>query len=210
MMISSQLLRKHLVLSVRYKSVTYFGVKIMESFEVTEWEEEIAKLKEMIEEKEVSHLAERDRLEEDWRRRLRESEQRVDRGERASASTSGGVWAGTSPSPSFSPHSVVVSQGPQSLPSELVSEAHREVRRLQELRRYIQEECDQLLLRKERLKEEVVWHAEHNYASLDGHLMSPTSLIFHHHKRGAGLQHPSPGSQEGQEACMQFNKETSL
>ena len=206
-MISSQLSRKHSVLSVRYKSVTYFGVKIMESFEVTEWEEEIAKLKEMIEEKELSHRAERDRLEEDWRRKLRESEERGERrGETQGASA--GVWAGSSGS--FSPHSVVVSQGPQSLPSELVSEAHREVRRLQELRRYIQEECDQLLLRKERLKEEVVWHAEHNYASLDGHLMSPTSLIFHHHKRGAGLQHPSPGSQEGQEACMQFNKETSL
>ena len=29
------------------------------------------------------------------------------------------------------------------------------MRRLQELRRYIQEECDQLLLRKERLREEV-------------------------------------------------------
>ena len=62
--------------------------------------------------------------------------------------------------------------GPQSLPSEIVSEAHKEVRRLQELRRYIQEECDQLLLRKEKLKEEVVWHAEQNYASLDGHLLS--------------------------------------
>ena len=30
-----------------------------------------------------------------------------------------------------------------------------QVRRLQDLRRYIQEECDQLLLRKERLREEV-------------------------------------------------------
>ena len=183
----------------------------MSCIEVSEWEEEIAKLKEMIEEKELSHRAERDRLEEDWRRKLRESEERGERrGERRGETqgASAGVWAGSSGS--FSPHSVVVSQGPQSLPSELVSEAHREVRRLQELRRYIQEECDQLLLRKERLKEEVVWHAEHNYASLEGHLMSHKSLIFPHHKRGAGLQHPSPGCQEGQEVCMQFNKETSL
>merc|ERR1712183_994756 len=94
--------------------------------------------------------------EEDWRRKLRESEEREERrGERRGETqgASAGVWAGSSGS--FSPHSVVVSQGPQSLPSELVSEAHREVRRLQELRRYIQEECDQLLLRKERLKEEM-------------------------------------------------------
>ena len=183
------------------QSVGLFGVRITWIVQVSEWEEEIAKLKEIIEEKDLSHRAERDRLEEDWRRRLRQVEDRAE-------TRSAGVWAGTSQS--FSSHSVLVSQGPQSLPSEIVSEAQREVRRLQELRRYIQEECDQLLLRKERLKEEVVWHAEHNYASLDGHLMSPTSLIFHHHKRGAGLQHPSPGSQEGQEACMQFNKETSL
>merc|ERR1719192_1345555 len=54
--------------------------------------------------------------------------------------------------------SLVISprQGPASLPAELVNSAQREVRRLQELRRYIQEECDQLLLRKERLREEIV------------------------------------------------------
>ena len=174
---------------------------------MTEWEEEIAKLKEIIEERDLSHRAERDRLEEDWRRKLRQEQQRGERGEET-RSASAGVWAVTSQS--FSPHSAVLSQGPQSLPSELVSEAHREVRRLQELRRYIQEECDQLLLRKERLKEEVVWHAEHHYASLEGHIMSHKSLIFHHHKTGVGLQHPSPGSRQGQEICMQVNKETSL
>jgi len=48
-------------------------------------------------------------------------------------------------------------QGPSSLPIELVNNAHREVKRLQELRRIIQEECDHLLLRKERLREEVGW-----------------------------------------------------
>ena len=68
------------------------------------------------------------------------------------------------------------SQGPQSLPTELVSEAHREVRRLQELRRYIQEECDHLLLRKERLKEEVVWHAGNSYC-YHGPLTSDRSFV---------------------------------
>jgi len=60
--------------------------------------------------------------------------------------------------PSFTPHTPVINhhqQGPSSLPTELVNTAQREVRRLQELRRIIQEECDSLLLRKERLKEEV-------------------------------------------------------
>ncbi len=41
------------------------------------------------------------------------------------------------------------------MPSDLVTSAQREVKRLQELRRIIQEECDALLLKKERLKEEV-------------------------------------------------------
>ena len=69
-------------------------------------------------------------------------------------------------------------QGPSSLPVELVNNAHREVRRLQELRRYIQEECDHLLLKKERLKEEVgqhydhLWHAEQSSMSLDTYLQS--------------------------------------
>ena len=190
------------------QSVRQLVSSVVRVIQVTEWEEEIAKLKEIIEERDVSHRAETDRLEQDWRRKLRQEEQRGERRERGGETLSAGVWAGTSQS--FSPHSVVLSQGPQSLPSELVSEAHREVRRLQELRRYIQEECDQLLLRKERLKEEVVWHAEHNYASLDGHLMSHKSLIFPPHKRGVGLQHPSPGSQPGQEVCMTVNRETSL
>ena len=78
--------------------------------------------------------------------------------------------------------SLVVSprQGPASLPAELVNSAQREVpsyilfslhchsaqvRRLQELRRYIQEECDQLLLRKERLREEVSSSLHHPHAT---------------------------------------------
>jgi hypothetical protein len=81
--------------------------------------------------------------------------------------------AGLASAASF-PSSMPVSprQGPASLPAELVCSAQREVRlnvahrhslflqvrRLQELRRYIQEECDQLLLRKERLREEVAGH----------------------------------------------------
>ena len=40
-----------------------------------------------------------------------------------------------------------------------------QVRRLQELRRYIQEECDQLLLRKERLREEVSSSLHHPHAT---------------------------------------------
>ena len=43
--------------------------------------------------------------------------------------------------------------------------AQREVKRLQELRRIIQEECDALLLKKERLKEEVV-HLVHDNVNL--------------------------------------------
>ena len=164
---------------------------------MSEWEEEIAKLKQILEDKELSHRAERERLEEDCRRKLRES-QHSPEAEAVKAADCTGVWAASSQS--FSPHSALVSQGPQSLPSEMVSEAQREVRRLQQLRRYIQEECDQLLLRKERLKEEVVW--QHNYASLDGHFCGHKSLLFHR-KRGAGLQ-------EAQEGCMQINKETSL
>ena len=39
------------------------------------------------------------------------------------------------------------------------------MRRLQELRRYIQEECDQLLLRKERLREEVSASLHHPHAT---------------------------------------------
>ena len=60
-----------------------------------------------------------------------------------------------------------------SLPTELVSDAQKEVWRLQELRRYIQEECDQLLLKKDRLKEKVgdnPWHVEQSSRSLDAYL----------------------------------------
>ena len=84
-------------------------------------------------------------------------------------------------------------QGPASLPAELVNSAQREVpaakfcivslfsqltsqvRRLQELRRYIQEECDQLLLRKERLREEVSSSLHHPHA---------TKQASHHHGKG--------------------------
>ena len=80
----------------------------------------------------------------------------------------------------FTPHIPLSPRqgGPSSLPVELVNNAHREVRRLQELRRYIQEECDHLLLKKERLKEEVgqhydhLWHAEQSSMSLDTYLQS--------------------------------------
>ena len=54
-------------------------------------------------------------------------------------------------------------QGCVSLPTELVSD----VRRLEELRHYIQKECDQLLLRKDKLKEEVgqsLSRATHSYS----------------------------------------------
>ena len=62
---------------------------------------------------------------------------------------------------SFTPHTPLdafskLTNGPASLPLELVNNARKEVRRLQELRRYIQEECDHLLLKKERLKEQVI------------------------------------------------------
>ena len=78
----------------------------------------------------------------------------------------------------FTPHIPLLqgAQGPMSLPIELVNNAQQEVRRLQELRRYIQEECDHLLLKKDRLKEEVghpscnTWHAEESRRSLDAYL----------------------------------------
>ena len=62
---------------------------------------------------------------------------------------------------SFTPHTPLdtfsnLTHGPASLPLDLVNNARKEVRRLQELRRYIQEECDHLLLKKERLKEQVI------------------------------------------------------
>ena len=86
----------------------------------------------------------------------------------------------------FQPHNPpMTSQGPQSLPSDLVSEAHKEVRRLQELRRYIQEECDHLLLRKERLKEEVVWlHADNTFYFKQQNVNS--GLSFSNSQSGGG------------------------
>ena len=74
--------------------------------------------------------------------------------------------------PSFIPHTPP-EERPMSLPTELVSDARKEVRRLQELRHYIQEECDQLLLKKDRLKEKVgdnSWHVEQSSRSLDAYL----------------------------------------
>ena len=103
----------------------------------------------------------------------------------------------------FKPHSPQISsQGPQSLPSELVSEAHKEVRRLQELRRYIQEECDQLLLRKERLREEVVWHAEHNYHQSSGLLSTHSNSISNNYGQMDVWQLNSR-KLESQVTCMQ-------
>ena len=57
----------------------------------------------------------------------------------------------------------------------LFSQLTSQVRRLQELRRYIQEECDQLLLRKERLREEVSSSLHHPHA---------TKQASHHHGKG--------------------------
>ena len=45
--------------------------------------------------------------------------------------------------------------GPSSLPTDSVMNDQIEVRKLEELRRYIQEDCDQLVLRKERLENEI-------------------------------------------------------
>merc|ERR550532_3952475 len=188
--------------------------------QVTEWEEEIACLRQQLEEQERSMEVRMRACEEEWRARLdaaereerearcrleelrwrlregdnssmmaeypstaEDSPRRVEEAMVASSSSSSIVspsprkdlepsWvhqAATLPrcfsqsrlsSSSSSPFttSLAISprQGPASLPAELVNSAQREVRRLQELRRYIQEECDQLLLRKERLREEIV------------------------------------------------------
>ena len=82
----------------------------------------------------------------------------------------------------FKPHipPMEAGKGPMSLPTELVTDAQKEVRRLQELRRYIQEECDQLLLKKDRLKEEVgdnPWHVEQSSRSLDAYLFLGEGIL---------------------------------
>jgi hypothetical protein len=84
----------------------------------------------------------------------------------------------------FTPHIPLAhTQGPTSLPTELIKDAQKEVRRLQELRRYIQEECDHLLLKKDRMKDEVghqhihLWHVEHSNKSLDAYLHIGDSLM---------------------------------
>jgi len=65
-----------------------------------------------------------------------------------------------------------------SVQDEMDKNAKQEVRRLQELRNYIQEECDQLLLRRDRLKEEVgndsgyMWGSELSSTSFDSFLSS--------------------------------------
>ena len=84
----------------------------------------------------------------------------------------------------FTPHIPLAhrpGQGQSSLPSE-INDAQKEVRRLQELRRYIQEECDHLLLKKDRLKDEVgqqhvnLWHVEQSSRSLDAYLRNGESV----------------------------------
>ena len=97
------------------------------------------------------------------------------------------------------------STGPQSLPTELVSEAHREVRRLQQLRRHIQEECDHLLLRKERLKEEVVWHAGNSYSySYHGPLPSDRSFVnIYHNHENTDVWHTESRKLDQKVVCMQ-------
>ena len=70
---------------------------------------------------------------------------------------------------SFAPHlSFSPRLGPLSLPSNTLINDQDEVKRLHDLRRYIQEDCNQLLLLKERLKNEVVSssEAEQNNISL--------------------------------------------
>ena len=68
------------------------------------------------------------------------------------------------------------------MPIELIKDAQKEVRRLQELRRYIQEECDHLLLKKDRLKDEVghqsvnIWQNERSSRSLDAYIHIGDSL----------------------------------
>lgn len=75
--------------------------------------------------------------------------------------------------------------GPSSLPIELVNNAHREVKRLQELRRIIQEECDHLLLRKERLKEEVGGHGQQLWCHAPSAGSQAPSAGFHTHLSGS-------------------------
>ena len=68
------------------------------------------------------------------------------------------------------------------MPTELIKDAQKKVRRLQELRRYIQEECDHLLLKKDRLKDEVghqsvnILQNERSSRSLDAYIHIGDSL----------------------------------
>merc|ERR1712045_578485 len=136
-----------------------------------EWEEEINKLKEELTSIENDHEVEISKLNSLHLEKIEEAERKIknQRDEIAklesqlqdktdlSQTDSEKLWERTqvqrlSNEVFKAPHQAA---GPQSLPLEIVSEAHKEVRRLQELRRYIQEECDQLLLRKEKLKEEM-------------------------------------------------------
>jgi len=171
-------------------------------YQVQEWEEEIAQLRLDLDNQEKSFKKQISDLEVIWNKKLKDMEQenneikekysvlklklenthsykicseREKKPENRGQTDLEKLWQKSKSNtgfPSFIPHTPP-EERPMSLPTELVSDARKEVRRLQELRHYIQEECDQLLLKKDRLKEKVgdnPWHVEQSSRSLDAYL----------------------------------------
>ena len=186
--------------------------------QIGEWEEEISNLKSELENKDKKHQEEIRKLESSHKDKMYKAECQLvlkdeeirkmqDQLVETSQTDSDKLWQKNQShknlsSHLFQPSNLSCAGGPQSLPSEMLSEAQREVRRLQELRRYIQEECDQLLLRKERLREEVVWHAEHNYHQSSGLLSTHNNSISNNYGQMDVWQLNSR-KLESQVTCMQ-------
>jgi len=154
-------------------------------YQVQEWEEEIAQLRLDLDNQEKSFKKQISDLEVIWNKKLKDMEQenneikekysvlklklenthsykicseREKKPENRGQTDLEKLWQKSKSNtgfPSFIPHTPP-EERPMSLPTELVSDARKEVRRLQELRHYIQEECDQLLLKKDRLKEKMI------------------------------------------------------
>jgi len=137
--------------------------------QISDWEEEILNLKNELKEKETIHkndvlkmntiyeikIKEKETEAQLYKNKLADLQMSINQSQTESQTDSDKLWERAKSYKDITNHqtSNSASTGPQSLPCELVSEAHREVRRLQQLRRHIQEECDHLLLRKISLEE---------------------------------------------------------
>ena len=186
--------------------------------QISDWEEEILSLKKELKQKETAHkeeilkmkayfdvkLGEKDTENQVYKIKLADLQMSINQSQTESQTDSEKLWEkATSYKDIINQTSNSQPKGPQSLPTELVSEAHREVRRLQELRRYIQEECDHLILRKERLKEEVVWHAGSSY-SYHGPLPCDRSTVNNYsHLEKTDVWHCESRKLDQKVVCMQ-------